>query len=88
MNAADEANSYADQALVLTAEDRFENARPTTYEFAAEGSAVFLGNPVLGRLALLAGDVEATEKYFPLSGQIKSGQPLFWRPNMTLTYYQ
>jgi hypothetical protein len=80
----DEAKSYADQALAMAAEDRFKNARPITFESAAEGDAVFLGNLVLGRLALLDDNVEAAEKYLLLSGQITNGQPTFWGPNMTL----
>ena len=80
----DEAKSYADQALALTAEDRFKNARPITSESDAEGDAVFLGNLVLGRLALLRDDVEAAEKYLLLSGQIKDGIETSFGPNMTL----
>ncbi len=80
----DEANSYANQALALAAEDRFKSAAPGTFEASAEGDAVFLGSLVLGRLALLSDDVEAAEKYLLLSGQIKEGQLTFWGPNMTL----
>jgi hypothetical protein len=80
----DEAKSYADQALALAAEDRFKNAPTVSFQGSAEGDAVFLGNLVLGRLALLRGDVAAAEKYLLLSGQIKAGEPTFWGPNMTL----
>jgi hypothetical protein len=81
---ADEAKSYAEQALALAAEDRFRNARPVTFEIAAEGDAVAIGNLVMGRLALLEGDVKAAESYLLLSGQIRAGQAEFWGPNMTL----
>jgi hypothetical protein len=80
----DEARSYADQALALAGEDRFRNAGPVTFESASEGDAVALGNLVLGRLALLAGDVKAAENDLLLSGQITAGQAEFWGPNMTL----
>ncbi len=80
----DEAKSYADQAFALAFEDRFKNAGPNTFESMAEGDAVFLGNLVLGRLALLNDNVEAAEKYLLLSGRITNGQPTIWGPNMTL----
>lgn len=80
----DEAKSYADQALALAFKDCFKNAGPNTFESRAEGDAVFLGNLVLGRLALLDNNVEAAENYLLLSGQITDGQPTFWGPNMTL----
>jgi hypothetical protein len=67
----DEAKSYADQAVALAAEDRFKNPSPATFEGSAEGDAVFPGNLVLGRLALLRDDVAAAEKHLLLSGQIK-----------------
>ena len=53
-------------------------------KIGAEGDAVAIGNLVMGRLALLEGDVKAAEKYLLLSGQIKAGQAAFWGPNMTL----
>ncbi len=80
----EEAHSYAEQALALAGEDRFRNAPPVTFEIGAEGDAVAIGNLVMGRLALLEGDVKAAEKYLLLSGQIKAGQAAFWGPNMTL----
>ena len=80
----DEAKSYAEQTLALAREDRFKNARPNTFESESEGDAVFLGNFVLGRLALLDNNVDEAEKYLLLSGQITHGQPTFWGPNMTL----
>ena len=67
----EEAKSYADQALALAAEDRFINASPATFEGSAEGDAVFLGNLVLGRLALLRDDVAAAEK---TSAPLRSNQ--------------
>jgi len=80
----EEAKAYADQALALAAEDRFKNAPlPSSYA-EVEGEAVFVGNLVLGRLALLRDDVEAAEMYLLRSGQIKAGQPTFWGPNLTL----
>jgi len=80
----DEAELYADQALALAAEGRFSKAPPVTFESDAEGEAVFLGNLVLGRLALLRDDVQAAETYLLLSGKIKAGSQTFWGPNMTL----
>jgi hypothetical protein len=80
----EEAKAYADQALALAAEGRFKNAPVPSSYAEAEGDAVFVGNLVLGRLALLRDDVEAAEMYLLRSGQIKAGQPTFWGPNLTL----
>lgn len=78
----DEAKSYAEQALALAAEDRFANAHPVTFEASAEGNAVFLGNLVLGRLALLRRAVIAAGDYLLRSSQIKDGPPTFWGPTL------
>jgi hypothetical protein len=80
----DKAKLYAEMTLAMANEDRFRNAPPVSFEASAEGDAVFIGNLVLGRIALLQGDAQEAEKRLLLSGQIKDGMPTFWGPNMTL----
>ncbi len=74
--ANDKARSFAEEALQLAKEQP---------PFVHTGQAVFYCNLVLGRLALLDGDIPKAEQYLLLSGQTEGGGALdTFGPNMSL----
>jgi hypothetical protein len=82
----EKAENYAREALQLVETFR----RPVTIlpdgsRVSRDGAAVFQANLVLGRLALLEGDVEAAKQYLLLAGKT-GGSPVLdtFGPNMSL----
>jgi hypothetical protein len=75
--ANDKARSYAEEGLRLLKEHRETPA--------AAGNSIFYCNLVLGRLALLDGDIQQAEQYLVLSGTT-TGTPALntFGPNMSL----
>jgi hypothetical protein len=81
----EEAESYAEQALALAREGHFRDARLASQAAVTQGDALHLANVVMGRLALLSGDVAEAESFLLASGKIRAA-PLTasFGPNMTL----